>query len=85
MKLKAGKNPPEEINVFVEIPQGSNVKYELDKESGLVFVDNRIIQDGLTLLLMVWQLVYLIYFMMLTTIHNMLRMLEYILWIRNRS
>jgi len=39
MKLKAGKNPPEEINVFVEIPQGSNVKYELDKESGLVFVD----------------------------------------------
>jgi inorganic pyrophosphatase len=38
-KLTAGKNPPEEINVFVEIPQGSSIKYELDKESGVVFVD----------------------------------------------
>jgi inorganic pyrophosphatase len=38
-KLTAGKNPPEEINVFVEIPQGSSIKYELDKESGMVFVD----------------------------------------------
>ncbi len=38
-KLKAGKNAPEEVNVFVEIPQGVSVKYELDKESGLIFVD----------------------------------------------
>ncbi|MBI2051311.1 inorganic diphosphatase [Candidatus Roizmanbacteria bacterium] len=38
-KLSSGKNPPEEINVVVEIPQGSSVKYELDKETGLVFVD----------------------------------------------
>ncbi|NMB83836.1 inorganic diphosphatase [Candidatus Roizmanbacteria bacterium] len=38
-KLSAGKNPPEEINVFVEIPQGSSIKYELDKESGVVMVD----------------------------------------------
>lgn len=38
-KLTAGKNPPEEINVFVEIPQGSSVKYELDKKSGIIFVD----------------------------------------------
>ncbi len=38
-KISAGKNPPEEINVFVEIPQGSSVKYELDKESGVIFVD----------------------------------------------
>jgi len=37
--LSAGKNPPKEINVFVEIPQGGAVKYELDKESGLIFVD----------------------------------------------
>lgn len=37
--LKSGKNPPEEINVFIEIPQGSSVKYELDKESGIIFVD----------------------------------------------
>jgi inorganic pyrophosphatase len=27
------------VNVFVEIPQGGNIKYELDKESGVVFVD----------------------------------------------
>ncbi len=38
-KLSPGKNPPEEINVFVEIPQGSPIKYELDKESGIVMVD----------------------------------------------
>ncbi|MBI3620142.1 inorganic diphosphatase [Candidatus Roizmanbacteria bacterium] len=39
LKLSAGRNPPEEINVFVEIPQGSSVKYELDKNSGIVMVD----------------------------------------------
>ncbi|MBU2632516.1 inorganic diphosphatase [Patescibacteria group bacterium] len=38
-KLSVGKNPPEELNVFIEIPKDSNVKYELDKESGIVFVD----------------------------------------------
>ncbi len=38
-KLGAGKNAPEEVNVFVEIPQGVSVKYELDKQSGLIFVD----------------------------------------------
>lgn len=38
-KLSAGKNPPAEINVFIEIPQGGNVKYELDKDSGVIFVD----------------------------------------------
>ncbi len=38
-KLSVGKNAPEEVNVFVEIPQGVSVKYELDKESGLIFVD----------------------------------------------
>ncbi len=38
-KIKVGKNPPEEVNVFVEIPKDSNVKYELDKESGVVVVD----------------------------------------------
>ncbi len=38
-KLSSGKNPPGEINVFVEIPQGSSVKYELDKESGVIMVD----------------------------------------------
>lgn len=38
-KLKPGKNPPEDVYVLVEIPMGSNVKYELDKETGLIFVD----------------------------------------------
>lgn len=39
-KLSAGKNPESgEVNVFIEIPKDSNVKYELDKESGVVFVD----------------------------------------------
>jgi len=37
--LPAGKNPPEEVNVFIEIPQGVSVKYELDKDSGFIFVD----------------------------------------------
>lgn len=27
------------VNVFVEIPQGGNIKYELDKDSGIIFVD----------------------------------------------
>lgn len=39
MKLTAGKNPPEQVNVYIEIPAGSSIKYELDKEAGVVFVD----------------------------------------------
>ena len=39
MDIPAGKNPPEDIYVVVEIPQGSGIKYEVDKESGAVFVD----------------------------------------------
>ena len=38
-KISAGKKVPDEINVFIEISKGSGVKYELDKESGLLFVD----------------------------------------------
>jgi inorganic pyrophosphatase len=38
-KIAIGKNPPGDINVVIEIPQGSSVKYEIDKESGAVFVD----------------------------------------------
>jgi inorganic pyrophosphatase len=39
-KLKSGNNPEKgEINVVVEIPMNSNIKYELDKDSGAVFVD----------------------------------------------
>ncbi len=39
MNIPSGKNPPSEINVYVEIPQGSSIKYELDKETGVIFVD----------------------------------------------
>lgn len=37
--LAVGNNPPEEVNVFIEIPEGVSVKYELDKDSGFIFVD----------------------------------------------
>jgi len=37
--ISPGKNPPEDIYVVVEIPQGSGIKYEVDKETGAVFVD----------------------------------------------
>jgi inorganic pyrophosphatase len=39
-KIPTGRNPPHDVNVIVEIPQGGEpVKYELDKASGAVFVD----------------------------------------------
>jgi len=38
-KLKMGDNPPEVVNVVIEIPQGSLVKYELDKDSGFIVAD----------------------------------------------
>ncbi len=38
-KIPTGRAPPGDINVIVEIPEGSTVKYELDKASGAVFVD----------------------------------------------
>ncbi len=39
-KIPIGKNPPEDVNVIVEIPlKGDPVKYEICKESGAMFVD----------------------------------------------
>ncbi len=39
-RVGPGKNPPEEVNVIVEIPlNGEPVKYELDKDTGAMFVD----------------------------------------------
>ena len=39
-KVSLGHNPPHDINVVIEIPQGgAPVKYEMDKESGAMFVD----------------------------------------------
>lgn len=37
-KISAGENP-NKVNAIIEIPYGSNIKYEVDKESGLVVVD----------------------------------------------
>lgn len=41
-KVKPGKNPPHEINAVIEIPQGSSIKYEIDAESGALFVDRKL-------------------------------------------
>ncbi len=37
--FSTGKNPPHDINVVIEIPQGSSVKYEIDKVTGAIVVD----------------------------------------------
>ncbi len=38
--IPAGSNPPESINVLIEVPIGGEpIKYELDKVSGAIFVD----------------------------------------------
>lgn len=34
-----GDKAPEEFNVIIEIPKGSNNKYEIDKETGLIALD----------------------------------------------
>lgn len=39
-KIPVGENPPYDLNVLIEVSLGSvPVKYELDKESGAMFVD----------------------------------------------
>jgi inorganic pyrophosphatase len=39
-RLPIGKNPPQEVNVVVEVPLRSDpIKYEFDKESGAITVD----------------------------------------------
>ena len=38
--IPVGKNPPEEVNVVIEVPIGGEpIKYEMDKASGAMFVD----------------------------------------------
>ena len=38
--IPTGKNPPEDLNVIIEVPAGGEpVKYEFDKASGALFVD----------------------------------------------
>ena len=42
--ISIGNNPPEDVNVIIEIPIGGEpIKYEMDKLSGAMFVD-RILQ-----------------------------------------
>lgn len=39
-KISAGKNPPHDVNVVIEIAKGGQpIKYEIDKDSGALFVD----------------------------------------------
>ncbi|MDX8410175.1 MAG: inorganic diphosphatase [Mariprofundales bacterium] len=39
-KIPVGNDVPNEVNVVIEVPQhGDPIKYELDKDSGAVFVD----------------------------------------------
>ncbi|MCB2012646.1 MAG: inorganic diphosphatase [Geminicoccaceae bacterium] len=39
-KLSIGANPPDEVNVIIEVPLRSDpIKYEFDKDSGFIFVD----------------------------------------------
>lgn len=37
--ITIGDNAPEEFNCIIEIPKGSNNKYEIDKETGLIKLD----------------------------------------------
>lgn len=38
--VPTGKNVPDEVNVIIEIPMGGEpIKYEVDKDSGAIFVD----------------------------------------------
>ncbi|HEY4393441.1 MAG TPA: inorganic diphosphatase [Polyangia bacterium] len=38
--ISVGRNPPDEVNVIVEVPVGGEpIKYELDKEAGTLVVD----------------------------------------------
>ncbi|MEX0931509.1 MAG: inorganic diphosphatase [Candidatus Paceibacterota bacterium] len=38
-EVSLGENTPEEFNTIIEIPKGSNNKYEIDKTTGLIALD----------------------------------------------
>lgn len=39
-KISIGENPPKDVNAIIEVPLGGEpIKYELDKDSGAMFVD----------------------------------------------
>ncbi len=37
--VSIGKNTPKEVECVIEVPRGSSLKYELDKDSGLIRLD----------------------------------------------
>jgi inorganic pyrophosphatase len=37
--LKPGVNPPKQMTAVIEVPEGGHVKYEIDKNTGLLRVD----------------------------------------------
>ncbi len=37
--LPIGKKTPDEVNIIIEISEGSRVKYEFDKKHGFIYVD----------------------------------------------
>ena len=43
--VSPGKDLPRDFQAVIEIPLGSNLKYELDKPTGLIKVD-RVIHSG---------------------------------------
>ncbi len=41
--IPVGYTPPNDVNVVVEIPKGSNIKYEIDKENGILRIDRKLL------------------------------------------
>ena len=45
-KVPSGRNLPDDFNVIIEIPMNADpIKYEVDKESGAIFVDRLDLSD----------------------------------------
>ncbi|HEX6377868.1 MAG TPA: inorganic diphosphatase, partial [Nitrososphaeraceae archaeon] len=40
--IGAIKQSPDQCTAMIEIPKGSNIKYEYDTESGFIFVDRKL-------------------------------------------
>lgn len=40
--IRVGNNPPNDVNVVIEIPKGSNIKYEIDREMGTLIVNRKL-------------------------------------------
>ena len=40
--IGSGRNPPNDIFAVIEIPKDSNIKYEVDEKTGILFVDRKL-------------------------------------------